>query len=178
MSSVRRIEAWLFEPPTSGHPAILLPRLMAGGVFVSEGIMKFLFPSLGVGRFTALGFPLPHATASFVGVLEIFGGALLVAGLVTRLVAIPFVIEMVVAILSTKVALFLGTSPLPPPPVPPVAGLWAVLHESRSDCAQLLTSLVLVIAGPGQWSLDARWRRWRERVAIGRGRVAPDAGVA
>jgi putative oxidoreductase len=178
MTSFRRIEKWLIDPPTNGHPAILLPRLMAGGVFVSEGIMKFVFPSLGVGRFAALGFPLPNATASFVAGLEIVGGALLIAGLVTRLVAIPFVIEMIVAVLSTKVTLFLGTSPLPLPPAPPVVGFWAVLHESRSDYAQLLTSLFLVIVGPGLWSLDARWQRLRERIAFGRGQGHPDARAA
>ena len=178
MASIRRIEKWLLDPPTTGHPAILLPRLMAGGVFLSEGIMKFLFPSLGVGRFALLGFPLPHATASFVASVEIVGGTLLIAGLFTRLVAIPFVIEMVVAILSTKISLYLGTSPLPPPSAPPVVGLWAVLHDSRSDYAQLLTSLFLVIVGPGQWSLDARWRRLRERIAIGRGRFPHDARAA
>src|SRR4029077_4509401 len=48
-----------------------------------------------------------------------------------------------------------GTSPLPLPPSPPKVGIWAVLHESRSDWAQLLTSLYLIIVGPGQWSLDA-----------------------
>lgn len=174
MTSIRRIEKWLLDPPTTGHPAILLLRLMAGGVFVSEGIMKFVFPNLGMGRFAALGFPLPNATASFVAGLEIVGGALLIAGLVTRLVAILFVIEMVVAVLSTKVTLFLGTSPLPLPPAPPVVGLWAVLHESRSDYAQLLTSLFLAIVGPGRWSLDARWRRAQERVARGREVLATD----
>jgi uncharacterized membrane protein YphA (DoxX/SURF4 family) len=166
MTSIRRIERWLLDPPTTWHPAILLPRLMAGGVFVSEGIMKLFFPSLGVGRFAALGFPLPHATASFVAGVEIIGGALLIAGLATRLVTIPFVIEMVVAILSTKISLYLGRSPLPPPPVPPLAGLWAVLHESRSDYAQLLTALFLAIVGPGPWSLDARWQRRKERITI------------
>src|SRR5438132_11306315 len=43
------------------------------------------------------------------------------AGLATRLIAIPFMIEMIVAVLSTKISLFLGTSPLPLPPAPPTA---------------------------------------------------------
>jgi uncharacterized membrane protein YphA (DoxX/SURF4 family) len=73
----------------------------------------------------------------------------------TRLIAIPFLIEMVVAILSTKVSLYLGTSPLPLPPSPPRIGFWAVLHEGRSDYAQLLTTAFLMINGPGKWSLDA-----------------------
>jgi len=49
----------------------------------------------------------------------------------------------------------LGTSPLPLPAAPPKVGLWAVLHEVRSDYAQLLTCLFLLIEGPGKKSLDA-----------------------
>jgi uncharacterized membrane protein YphA (DoxX/SURF4 family) len=146
---------FLTRPPVSGPPATLLLRLMAGGVFLWEGILKFVYTNQGVGRFTKLGFPFPHFTASFVGGLEIVGGLLLIFGLLTRLVAIPFVVEMVVAILATKISLFLGTSPLPRPPAPPQVGLWAVLHEIRSDYAQLLTVAFLLIAGPGPLSLDA-----------------------
>jgi uncharacterized membrane protein YphA (DoxX/SURF4 family) len=80
---------------------------------------------------------------------------LLLSGLLTKLIAIPFVIEMIVAILSTKISLYLGTSPLPLPPAPPRIGFWAVLHEIRSDYAQILTTLFLLINGPGRWSLDA-----------------------
>jgi len=83
------------------------------------------------------------------------GGLLLLAGLATRLIAIPFVAEMIVAILSTKISLYLGTSPLPLPPAPPQVGFWAVLHEIRSEYAQMLTVLFLMVNGPGQWSLDA-----------------------
>jgi putative oxidoreductase len=143
---------WLLNPPLDGPAATVLMRVMAGGVFLSEGILKFVYTNQGAGRFTKLGFPFPHFTASFVGGLEI-------VGLLTRAAAIPFVIEMVVAILSTKVSLFLGTSPLPLPPSPPKVGIWAVLHESRADWAQLLTSLYLIAVGPGRWSLDARLHR-------------------
>jgi putative oxidoreductase len=160
-SRLFRFKDWLFNPPVTGPAAATIMRVMVGGVFLSEGIMKFVFANQGVGRFTKLGFPLPALTASFIGGLEIVGGCLLIAGLLTRVIAIPFVIEMVVAILSTKVSLFLGTSPLPPPPSPPRFGLWAVLHESRSDWAQLLTSLYLTVVGPGQWSLDSVLRRRR-----------------
>ena len=50
---------------------------------------------------------------------------------------------MVVAILTTKISLYLGTSPLPLPPAPPKVGFWAVMHETRSDYAQILTSIAL-----------------------------------
>src|SRR5262249_55966188 len=68
---------------------------------------------------------------------------------------------MVVAMLSTKIDLYLGTSPLPLPPAPPLTGFWAVLHEVRSEYAQLLTAAFLLCAGPGPWSLDALWARKR-----------------
>jgi putative oxidoreductase len=134
----------------------LLLRLMAGSVFLWEGLLKLVYVNQGVGRFIKLGFPFPELTAHFVAGFEIVGGLLIMAGLCTRVVALGFVIEMVVAILSTKISLFLGTSPLALPASPPKVGLWAVLHEIRSEWAQLTTSLFLLLAGPGPWSLDAR----------------------
>jgi len=141
--------------PERAAEATLLLRIMAGSVFLWEGILKFVYANQGVGRFTKLGIPLPAITANFVGGLEIVGGALLLAGLATRLIAIPLIIEMVVAMLSTKISLFLGTSPLPLPPSPPTVGMWAVLHEVRSEWAQLLVCAFLLRAGPGPLSLDA-----------------------
>ena len=61
---------------------------------------------------------------------------------------------MIVAVMSTKIALYFGTSPLPAPPAPPKMGTWAVLHEIRSDYAQILTCLFLLIEGAGKRSLD------------------------
>jgi uncharacterized membrane protein YphA (DoxX/SURF4 family) len=108
-----------------------------------------------VGRFTKLGFPAPHFTASADGWFEIIGGSLLIAGLLTRVIAIPFIIEMLVAMASTKIPMYLGTSPLPLPPVPPQVGFWAVLHEIRSEYAQLASCAFLLWVGPGRWSIDA-----------------------
>src|SRR6476620_7467150 len=98
---MNKIFSWLVNPPTDGPKSTLLLRLMAGGVFFWEGILKFVYAKQVVGRFTKLGMPFPHFTATFVGYLEIVGGLLLLTGLITRLIAIPFVFEMVVAILST-----------------------------------------------------------------------------
>jgi uncharacterized membrane protein YphA (DoxX/SURF4 family) len=159
---LKRLWHWLFNPPTDGPTAIILLRLMAGGVFLWEGILKFVYPNQGVGRFTKLGLPAPHATANFVGVLEIIGGLLLLTGLLTRLIAIPFIIEMLVAMLTTKISMYLGTSPLPLPPSPPQIGFWAVLHEIRSEYAQLLTTIFQLIVGPGRWSLDELLARKQE----------------
>lgn len=132
---------------------------MAGSVFFWEGILKFVYANQGVGRFTKLGMPVPEFTANFIGVLEIVGGMMLLTGLFTRFISFIFIGEMIVAILSTKITLYLGTYPLPLPPAPPQIGFWAVLHEIRSDYAQILTSAFLLIVGPGRMSLDAFFKR-------------------
>ena len=165
MKTLRTAFQWFSNPPLDAPRATVLMRIMAGGVFLSEGILKFVYTNQGVGRFTKLGLPSPHLTANFVGGLEIIGGLLLIFGLFTRFIAIPFIIEMVVAILSTKIGLYLGTSPLPLPPAPPTVGFWAVMHEIRSDYAQIVTSAFLLIVGPGAWSFDALRRRRHEHDA-------------
>jgi len=159
MRTLQRLIDFLFNPALTAPRSTVLVRLMAGGVFLSEGILKFVYTNQGVGRFTKIGIPAPALTATFVGGLEIVGGILLIAGLLTRVIAIPFIIEMVVAILTTKISLYLGTSPLPPPPALPKVGFWAVMHETRSDYAQILTSIFLLVVGPGPWSLDAFLQR-------------------
>src|SRR5262244_3977453 len=88
---MNKIISWLMNPPTDGPKSTLLLRLMAGGVFFWEGLLKFVYANQGVGRFTKLGIPFPHFTATFIGGLEIVGGLLLLGGLTTRLIAIPFV---------------------------------------------------------------------------------------
>ncbi len=161
MRSLAASWRWLANPPVGGPRATLLVRLLAGAVFLSEGILKFVYTNQGVGRFTKLGLPWPEFTATFIATLEIVGGLLLLAGLLTRFFAVAFIVEMIVAILTTKISLYFGTSPLPPPPSPPKLGFWAVMHETRADWAQLLSCAFLLAAGPGPWSLDA-WLRRRD----------------
>jgi len=161
-----RWKTWVLHPPLDGPSATIAIRLMAGGVFLWEGVLKFVYVNQGLGRFTKLGMPFPDITATFVGGLEIVGGLLLMLGLGTRLLSIPFIVEMLVAMLSTKPALFLGTSPLPLPPAPPQIGMWAVLHEIRSEYAQIMSCIFLLAAGPGPWSLDA-WLASRIRPVTG-----------
>ena len=158
---LEKLFRFLTRPPTSGPKAALAIRVMVGGVFFWEGLLKFVYANQGIGRFTKLGLPIPDVLAPAVAVLEIGGGLLLMSGLGTRLITIPFIIEMVVAMLSTKIGLFHGTSPLAKPPSPPTAGIWAVLHEIRSEYAQIMSCIFLFAAGPGPWSLDALLQRRR-----------------
>ncbi len=152
---MKKIIDWFSFPPVEGPTATLFLRLMAGGVFFWEGILKFVYTNQGVGRFTKLGFPMPETIANFIATIEIVGGLLILLGLFTRFIALYFISEMIIAILSTKISLYLGTSPLPLPAAAPKVGFWAVLHEIRSDYAQLLTCLFLLIEGPGKKSMDA-----------------------
>jgi putative oxidoreductase len=124
--------------------ATILVRLVVGGVFWSEGIQKFLFPeALGVGRFAKIGIPAPEVLAPFVGGVEIVCGALLMAGLLTRLASVPLIAVISVAIATTKVPLGLEK------------GFWAAAHEARTDFAMFLGAIFLLLVGAGRWSVDA-----------------------
>lgn len=113
----------------------LLIRLMVGFVFLTEGIQKFIYPDqLGVGRFIKIGIPSPHVMAPFVGVVEIVCGLLLVLGKGTRLASIPLLIDISVAIFTTKLPMLLQE------------GFWKTAHESRVDYCMLL-GLVFLLLG-------------------------------
>jgi len=123
--------------------AAILIRLLVGAVFLSEGIQKFLFPGeLGVGRFAKIGIPEPEIMAPFVGVVEIVCGTLFLVGILTRLAALPLIVDMLVAITTTKIPILLQK------------GFWAMAHEARTDWSMLLGSLFLLLVGAGPLSLD------------------------
>jgi len=125
--------------------SVVLIRILVGWVFLSEGIQKFLFPdALGVGRFVKIGIPWPQVMAPFVGVVEIVFGTLLLIGLFTRLATVPLIINISVAIYSTKIVAFAKF------------GFWGTLHEARTDVSMLLGLIFLLLVGAGRWSVDER----------------------
>jgi len=151
MGILRRILA------TRAPCSVVLIRLVVGGTFLSEGIQKFLFPDvLGVGRFAKIGIPYSEVMAPFVGVFEIGCGALLVLGLLTRLAAVPMIVNIFVAILSTKIPILLGHG-FWMFHLPKVSsyGFWSMMHEARTDFAMLLGGIFLLIVGAGCFSFDA-----------------------
>jgi putative oxidoreductase len=136
---------------TAAPGEVVLIRLVVGCVFLSEGIQKFLFPTaLGVGRFAQIGIPAPEFFAPFVGVFEIGCGLAIIAGLATRLAAVPLIIDMIVAIATTKVPIFSKS------------GFWAMAHEARTDFSMLLGLIFLLCVGAGSWSVDSRLAARRE----------------
>jgi uncharacterized membrane protein YphA (DoxX/SURF4 family) len=139
----------------------ILIRMAVGIVFASEGVQKFLYPdALGAGRFAKIGIPAPAVMGPFVGAVETVCGLLVLAGLFTRLAAVPLVIDMLVAIASTKLPILLGHGYfLFADPSAPTSGIWSMLHETRTDLSMLLGSSFLLLVGAGGWSLDALLER-------------------
>ncbi len=133
---------------SSAPASIVLVRIAVASIFISEGVQKFIFPdALGVGRFTKIGIPFPTVTASFVGVVEIVCGAFVLVGLFTRLAALPLVVDMLVAIATTKVPILIKS------------GFWAAAHEARTDIAMFLCCAFLCIVGAGPLAIDFRRAR-------------------
>ena len=96
-----------------------------------------------VGFFTDLGIPAPALNAWFVSGLEFAGGVLLILGLGSRLIALPLVIDMIVAyIAADREALFsIISSP--------------DKFTGAAPYTFLFASLIVLILGPGKASLDA-----------------------
>ncbi|MDP2236233.1 MAG: DoxX family protein [Bacteroidales bacterium] len=128
---------------TDTSKSTILIRLMVGGVFLWEGVQKFLFPVIrGTGRFEKIGLPNPEFLGDFVASFETLCGMLILLGLYTRLATIPTIIIMLVAITSTKL------------PILAEQGIWEMLHAARTDWSMLLGSIFLLIKGGGLWSID------------------------
>lgn len=155
----RSMQSWL---ATTDNGAVILIRVAVGlAVFFPEGLQKLLFPEiLGAGRFTGIGIPWPEFFGPFVGVVETVCGLMIVLGGGTRLAAVPLIVIMIVALLSTKLPILLGhdwwifhVRDLDR------YGFWSAHHEARTDMAMLLGSIFLLIVGGGRYSLDRWWSR-------------------
>jgi putative oxidoreductase len=125
----------------------LIPRLITGLVFLSEGLQKFITPdATGGGRFAKIGFEHPEFWASFTGIFEIVCGILLLFGLFTRLAAIPLLIIMLVAFVTTKYPILIEK------------GFFSMAHEYRTDFAMTMLLMFLLYYGGGNFSLDNRMK--------------------
>lgn len=134
--------------PSQAQIALGLIRIIAGVIFMAHGYQKFF--SMGIegttGFFTQIGAPLPGISAIVVATVELVGGFALLAGFMTRLVAIPLIIDMATAIilLHSKHGFFV-----------PMGVEFVTLL--------LVSALALAIGGPGAFSLDRRGQLNSER---------------
>lgn len=140
------IKAYLVKKilKTADFPSMFI-RLAVGCIFLSEGLQKVILPGItGTGRFAKIGFSKPAFWAYFTASFEIVCGILILLGLLTRLAAIPLLIIMVTAFVTTKI------------PVLTEKGFWSFAHGYRTDFAMTLLLLYLVIYGGGKYSIDKK----------------------
>ncbi len=130
-------------------PMILI-RVIVGVVFLTEGILKFVYPAgLGWGRFANIGLPLPHLLAPIVGAVEIAAGGALILNLYAGDAALLLLIVILTAIFTTKAPILLG-HPLGRFAAPKLEhyGLLSFVHEARTDLCMLF-GLVAVLLDSG-----------------------------
>jgi len=138
-------------------PLLLVIRVYWGWLLLESGIGKIRHIDKVVDFFTELGIPAPSFNAHFNAGLETVGGILLILGLASRLIAVPLLINMVVAYITadreawtsffSDSGKFFAADPFP----------------------FLLVSLLVLIFGPGFFSVDTivKWyRKKREKPAV------------
>jgi putative oxidoreductase len=116
-------------------------RIAAASMFIMHGTMKlFAFPPRpsGGGRTVDL-----MSQIGVAGMLEVFGGALILLGLFTRPVAFILAGEMAVAYFQAHYP----------------SGPWPTLNNGELAALYCFLWLYFSAVGPGPWSIDAKWRR-------------------
>ena len=142
--------SWFVKAANSlQSPILLLIRLYWGWQFWQSGTGKLADISKLVDYFVQLGIPFPSFNAHFVALLEAGGGILLFVGLASRLIALPLVIDMIVAyITADREALFsIFSDP--------------AKFYNADPFTFLFSSLIILVFGPGWFSLDTiiKWYR-------------------
>jgi putative oxidoreductase len=127
--------------PWTGRMLSIL-RIVAGAVFISFGTMKvFNFPPLPQGMP-----PIPlMSQTGFAGVLETFGGLLIVLGLFTRPLSFVLAGEMAVAYFQAHFP----------------QSFWPSVNMGTPAILYCFIFLYFVFAGAGPWSVDAMIARRR-----------------
>jgi putative oxidoreductase len=144
MSQIQRLYRLLISAASSlQSPFLLIVRLAWGYQMHLTGDGKLHDLAKVTGFFTQLGIPLPGASAVFIAVLEFAGGLLFALGLGSRLIALLFACDMVVAyILADRDA---------------VASIFSDPDKfyAATPYTFLVAALIVLIFGPGKFSLDA-----------------------
>ena len=123
-------------------PFLLAVRLYWGWQFMQTGWGKLTDIGKVVGFFTNLGIPAPTLNAYFVSALEFGGGALLILGLGSRLIALPLVVDMLTAYITADREAFFSFFSNPDK------------FTAAAPYTFLIASLLILIYGPGMISMD------------------------
>jgi putative oxidoreductase len=132
----------------SEHYAILLVRVSLGLFFAISGANKLFVASSTQTMYKTLleaKVPFPHAMTYFVSSVEFVGGSMLAVGFLSSLACAPLLVDMVVAILTTKLSVIpKGLSPLG----------WLDDFLYLPEVLYVLFFILLIFTGPGKFSVD------------------------
>jgi len=131
--------------------ALLILRVVTGIAFILHGAPKLAAPMSWGDDFPPLPH-IPHILQLCVTIAENAGGPALIIGLLTPLFAFMQIIDVGVVIFAVKAAHGM-------PFVGPQGKSWEI------EAHLLIGSLVVLICGPGRYSIDAAFVAWRERRA-------------
>ena len=139
---------FLFRAPSTRQLSLglALLRIAVGTIFILHGKQKlFGMGFAGVsGMFSQMGVPMPGVMGPFVALLEFFGGIALILGLLTRILALGFAIDMLVAILRVK--------------------LENGFSHYELEFLLCASSVALLLMGGGEFSVDALLGRRKAKI--------------
>jgi putative oxidoreductase len=144
MAQVQQLYRLLISVASSlQSPFLLLIRLAWGFQMHMSGDTKLHDVAKVTARFTHLGIPLPAASAVFITILEFVGGILFALGLGSRLIALLFTGDMVVAYITVD--------------HDAIASIFSNTRKfyAAAPYTYLVAALIVLIFGPGKFSLDA-----------------------
>ena len=124
-------------------PFLLAVRLYWGWQFMQTGWGKLTDIGKVVQFFTDLGIPAPALNAYFISALEFGGGMLLILGIGSRLTALPLAVDMIVAYIAADREALLSIFSNPDK------------FTAAAPYTFLVASLIVLVFGPGKYSLDA-----------------------
>jgi len=141
----KAMEFWTDRDGT-GDARLALIRIPVGLIFLTQGILKFTDPHMGVLRFAHIDFPHPSFTAHFVGGFEIVCGLMVLTGLWTRLASVPLLIVISTAIVTTKIPELHRHG----------QGFWFMVSDARTDFAMFCSLIFLILVGSKGLARGAR----------------------
>ena len=128
---------------TDSNKTFLLIRIMVGFFFFVGGVLKLSYPELQTpGYYEAFGASFAVSFASFITIIEIICGLMILAGLFTRIATIPLLLTISITVIAGKLPIMFDE------------GFWLMAHISRVDFAMFLGCIFLLINGSGLWSAD------------------------
>lgn len=133
-------------------PLLFVIRFIWGIQLMQAGFGKLLNIETPIAYFTQLNIPFPVENAWLVGFTETFGGMFLALGLLTRLTAIPLIINFIVAYLTTE-----------QDSLKKLASLSTDDFFAAAPFLFLFAAIIVLAFGPGAFSVDYLITRWRKQ---------------